>query len=213
MKFGVVVFPGSDYENDTITAIRRTVGQQCEGVFYDATDLSGFDAIILPGDVSYGDYLRPGALAAGTPVIQEVKRFAAKGGPVLGIDNGFSVLLEAGLLPGAFLPNDTAEFCAGWVSIKVENSDTIFTGMYKHGETLRMPVAKKDLIYYLPQDELRELEASGRVIFRYANSAIAGILNKSGNVLGLMPRPDRCVDSLTGGEDGKRLFQSLADRL
>ncbi len=213
MKFGVVVFPGSDYENDTITAIRHATGCECHGIHYDATDISGYDAVVLPGDVSYGDYLRPGALAAKSPVMREVKVFAEKGGPVLGIGNGFSVLLEAGLLPGALLPNEAAKFCAQWVALKVENTDPIFTCLYKPGETMRMPVAGKDLIYHIPQDELHQLEISQRVVFRYTDSSIAGVLNKKGNVLGMMARPDRCVDNLMGGEDGKRLFQSLRDRV
>ncbi|HHW26746.1 MAG TPA: phosphoribosylformylglycinamidine synthase subunit PurQ [Firmicutes bacterium] len=226
MKFGVVVFPGSNCDADAFHAIRDAVSQECEYIWHQDTDLSGFDAIILPGGFSYGDYLRTGALARFSPVMKSVQKFAEDGGLVIGICNGFQILLEAGLLPGAMLPNDVLEFRCQWVNLKVENNRTPFTCKYAPGEIVRVPIAHHEGNYYAEPHILDELERSGRIVFRYVDEAgvpsreanpngaarnIAGIINERGNVLGMMPHPERCCDSLLGGEDGKRVFLSMIE--
>ena len=228
MKFGVVVFPGSNCDADCYHVVRNVVGQECEYVWHESKDLGGFDAVILPGGFSYGDYLRSGALARFSPIMQSVYEFAEKGGLVIGICNGFQILLEAGLLPGAMLPNDNLEFRCGWVNVKVENADTAFTRLYRPGEIVRMPIAHHEGNYYAEKETLDELERSGRVVFRYVdengcpsreanpNGAarnIAGIINERGNVLGMMPHPERCSEAILGGEDGRRLFLSMVRAL
>lgn len=224
MKFGVVIFPGSNCDTDAYHAIRNVVGADCEYIWHGDTDLSGFDAVVLPGGFSYGDYLRCGALARFSPVMSSVYDFAEKGRLVIGICNGFQILLEAGLLPGAMLPNDVLEFRCGWVNLKVENARTPFTLLYKPGEVIRVPIAHHEGNYYADPDVLDELERTGRVVLRYVDEEgnptresnpngaarnIAGIVNKRGNVFGIMPHPERCGEALLGGEDGKRVFLSM----
>ncbi len=228
MKFGVVVFPGTNCDTDAYHAIKDVTGEKCELIWHGDTDISGFDAIILAGGFSYGDYLRTGALARFSPVMKSVETFSRSGRPVLGICNGFQIMLEAGMLPGAMLPNDVLEFRCEWVNLKVENAATPFTSRYQKGEVIRVPIAHREGNYYAEPSLLEELERSGRVIFRYTDASgeatkdanpngaannIAGITNERGNVLGMMPHPERCSDPLLGGEDGRRVFLSMVDWL
>jgi phosphoribosylformylglycinamidine synthase len=228
MKFGVIVFPGSNCDTDAFYAIRDSAGADVELIWHQNTDLTGFDAVVLPGGFSYGDYLRSGALARFSPVMSSVYEFAGTGRLVLGICNGFQILLEAGLLPGAMLPNDVLEFRCKWVNLRVENDDTPFTSLYRKGEVLRMPIAHHEGNYHAGKEVLDELERSGRVVLRYVDEEgnptggsnpngaarnIAGIISEKGNVMGLMPHPERCSESILGGEDGRRVFLSMMKSL
>ena len=214
MKFGVVRFPGSCDEVDALHAAER-VGE-AELLWHADRDLRGADAVIVPGGFSYGDYLRVGAIARFAPVMEEVERFARAGGPVLGICNGFQVLCEAGLLPGALLPNTSLRFLCRQVELEVASVDTAWTRECALGEGLSIPVKHTTGRYYAPEPVLDELAALGQVTFRYApgqnpnGSArdIAGVSNKAGNVVGLMPHPEHAVDPLTGSQDGVALFRS-----
>jgi phosphoribosylformylglycinamidine synthase subunit PurQ / glutaminase len=215
VKIGVVRFPGSCDEVDALQAAQR-VGE-AELLWYADHDLRGADAIVIPGGFSYGDYLRVGAIARFAPVMEEVERFARAGGPVLGICNGFQVLCEAGLLPGALLPNTSLRFLCKQVGITVASTNTAWTGECTLGEALSIPVKHTTGRYYAPEPVLDELEALGQVSFRYApgenpnGSArdIAGVSNAAGNVVGLMPHPEHAVDPLTGSQDGIALFRSV----
>jgi phosphoribosylformylglycinamidine synthase I len=219
MKFGVVRFPGSCDEVDALLACRRFA--DAELLWHGDGDLRGVDVVVIPGGFSYGDYLRAGAIARFSPVMEAVGEHALAGGPVLGICNGFQVLCEAGLLPGALLPNTGLRFLCRQVGLVVENADTPFTRACSEGETLSVPVKHTTGRYYAPEEALDELEANGQVVLRYAegqnpNGAlrdIAGVANGQKNVLGLMPHPEHAVDSLTGSTDGGRIFQSLAERV
>ncbi|MCS7171807.1 MAG: phosphoribosylformylglycinamidine synthase subunit PurQ [Armatimonadetes bacterium] len=218
MRFGVVTFPGSNCDADCRWVLREVVGVETEFVWHEETDLGGLDAVVLPGGFSYGDYLRAGAIAATSPVMRAVREFAARGGLVLGICNGFQVLLEAGLLPGAMLPNLGARFRCEWVRLRVERTDTPFTSRYRPGQVVRMPIAHREGRYYVDPSTLGRLEAAGCVVFRYEGEnpngslhGIAGIRNEPGNVLGLMPHPERCAEGILGGEDGRLLFESMVD--
>jgi phosphoribosylformylglycinamidine synthase I len=216
MKFGVVRFPGSCDEVDALQAAQR-VGE-AEILWYADHDLRGADAVIVPGGFSYGDYLRVGAIARFAPVMKEVELFARSGGPVLGICNGFQVLCEAGLLPGALLPNNGLRFVCKQVELEVVNRDTPFTRACEPDETLSIPVKHFTGCFYAPEEALDELEANGQVILRYAEGQnpngslrdIAGVSNGQKNVMGLMPHPEHAVDPLTGSVDGGRLFESVA---
>ena len=215
MKFGVVRFPGSCDDADAMLAARRF--GDAELLWHADPDLRGVDAVIIPGGFSYGDYLRAGAIARFSPVLESVQEFALAGGPVLGICNGFQVLCEAGLLPGALLVNAGRRFVFRQVDLEVVNSSTPFTRACEEGETLSIPVKHTTGRYYAPEAALDELEANGQVLLRYAdghnpNGAlrdIAGVCNKQKNVMGLMPHPEHAVDPLTGSGDGGRLFESL----
>jgi phosphoribosylformylglycinamidine synthase subunit PurQ / glutaminase len=215
MKIGVVRFPGSCDEVDALQAAER-VGDT-ELLWYADHDLRGADAVVIPGGFSYGDYLRVGAIARFAPVMEEVERFARSGGPVLGICNGFQVLCEAGLLPGALLPNTSLRFLCKQVGITVASVDTAWTGHCAFGEPLSIPVKHTTGRYYAPEPVLDELQANGQLTFRYApgqnpnGSArdIAGVSNQAGNVVGLMPHPEHASDPLTGSEDGLKLFRSV----
>jgi phosphoribosylformylglycinamidine synthase len=218
VRFGVVTFPGSNCDADCRWVLEKVVGVEAVSIWHEETDLAGLDAVVLPGGFSYGDYLRPGAIAATSPVMRAVREFAAHGGLVLGICNGFQILLEARLLPGALLPNLDARFRCGWVHVRVERTDTPFTSRYRPGEVVRMPIAHREGRYHADPATLEHLEAAGRVVFRYEGEnpngslhGIAGICNGAGNVLGLMPHPERCAEGILGGEDGRRLFESMAD--
>jgi phosphoribosylformylglycinamidine synthase subunit PurQ / glutaminase len=219
MKFGVVRFPGSCDEVDALQAARR-VGE-AELLWHADHDLRGADAVIVPGGFSYGDYLRVGAIARFAPVMEEVERFARSGGPVLGICNGFQVLCEAGLLPGALLPNTSLRFLCKQVGLTVASAETAWTRACSLDEPLSIPVKHTTGRYYAPEPVLDELEASGRVVFRYAPGEnpngslrdIAGVANAAGNVVGLMPHPEHAVDPLTGSEDGLKLFESVVPAL
>ena len=216
MNFAVLVFPGSNCDIDCHKAVERTVGQPVEYVWHTATDLSKYDAIILPGGFSYGDYLRTGAIARFTPVMDEVRKAAEAGKYVLGICNGFQILLEAGLLPGAMLRNKTMKFRCHPATLRVENNRTPFTRDYREGELIDIPIAHGEGNYYCDERTLAELKANDQIVFRYHGENpngsvddIAGICNKEGNVLGMMPHPERAVHRLLGSEDGIRMFTSI----
>ena len=218
MKFGVVRFPGSCDEVDALLACRRF--GDAELLWHGDRDLRGADAVVIPGGFSYGDYLRAGAIARFSPVMEAVAAFAADGGPVLGICNGFQVLCEAGLLPGALLPNTSLRFVCRQLDVVVENADTSFTRACARGDLLSIPGKHTTGRYHAPADDLDRMEANGQVVLRYApgenpNGAehdIAGVVNEAGNVMGLMPHPEHAVDPLTGSTDGGKLFESLAAR-
>jgi phosphoribosylformylglycinamidine synthase I len=215
MKFGVVVFPGSNCDHDAYHAVGDILGQEAVFLWHKARDLQGCEVIILPGGFSYGDYLRCGALARFSPVMEEVVRFAGNGGKVLGICNGFQILTEAGLLPGALLQNASRKFVCRMVNLVVENDRTPFSRAMHRGQRLRIPVAHADGNYFIDDEGLRRLEGEGRIVFRYldnpngARANIAGVMNEGGNVLGLMPHPERASEPLLGSEDGRLIFESL----
>jgi phosphoribosylformylglycinamidine synthase len=215
VKFGVIRFPGSCDEVDALLACRRFA--DAELLWHGDRDLRGADAIVVPGGFSYGDYLRAGAIARFSPVMEAVREFALSGGPVLGICNGFQVLCEAGLLPGALLPNVGLRFVCRQVDLVVENASTPFTRVCDEGDVLSVPVKHTTGRYYAPEDALDELEVEGQVLLRYAEGQnpngsardIAGVTNRQKNVAGLMPHPEHAVDPLTGSDSGGRLFASL----
>ena len=214
--FGVVQFPGSCDERDALEACERA--GEATMLWHEDTDLCGIDAVVVPGGFSYGDYLRAGAIARFSPMLGAVAEFAASGGPVLGICNGFQVLCEAGLLPGALLPNEALRFVCRQVELVVESDDTPFTRECAAGDRLSIPVKHMSGRYFAPPQVLDELEEGGQVALRYAPGQnpngserdIAGVVNEAGNVLGLMPHPEHAVDPLTGSDDGLALFRSLA---
>jgi phosphoribosylformylglycinamidine synthase I len=216
MKFGVVRFPGSCDETDALHACERFA--RAEILWHHDRDLRGADAIVVPGGFSYGDYLRAGAIARFSPVMEAVAAFARDGGPVLGICNGFQVLCEAGLLPGALLPNTSLRFVFRQVNVVVENAETPFTRACARGDVLSIPAKHTTGRFYAPEETLDRLEANGQVVLRYAPGEnfngslrdIAGVTNEAGNVMGLMPHPEHAVDALTGSTDGGRIFESLA---
>ncbi len=216
MGSAVIVFPGSNCDRDMAVAIREVSGQAPAMVWHRETSLPDrVDLIALPGGFSYGDYLRAGAMAARSPIMREVVAAAARGVPVLGVCNGFQVLTEAGLLPGALMRNAGLSFVCRDVALTVENSQTAFTSLYGANEELRLPVAHHDGNYFADAETLDAIEAEGRVVFRYAEPVngsqrgIAGIVNAAGNVLGMMPHPERLIDPAQGGTDGRRLFEGL----
>lgn len=225
MKTGIILFPGSNCDHDAFYAVNEIFSQPAEMLWHkDRRDLKEFDLIIIPGGFSYGDYLRTGAIARFAPVMQDVMDFASYGGAVIGICNGFQILTECGLLPGALMRNRDLKFICKNVHLRVENNGTMFTGDYHPHEVIRIPVAHGDGNYYTDPDTLRELEDRNRVVFRYcaedgavseaANpngslNNIAGIISARGNVLGMMPHPERCADAVLGNTDGARLFSSL----
>ncbi|MGZ5308787.1 MAG: phosphoribosylformylglycinamidine synthase subunit PurQ [Solirubrobacterales bacterium] len=216
MKWGVLQFPGSCDERDALAACER-IGE-ARLVWHEDTHLSDLDAIVVPGGFSYGDYLRAGALARFSPAMEAVASFAAEGGPVLGICNGFQVLCEAGLLPGALLDNEELRFVCRQVELRVESTSSPFTRGLEPGQTLSIPVKHMSGRYFAPDEVLDQLESNGQVALRYAPGhnpngslrEIAGVASEAGNVLGLMPHPEHAVDPLTGSEDGLELFRSLA---
>jgi phosphoribosylformylglycinamidine synthase len=224
MKFGVIVFPGSNCDHDSYHAITAT-GQQATMLWHESHNLEGCDAIVVPGGFAYGDYLRTGAIARFAPIMDEVRKFAASGGLVIGICNGFQILCEAGLLPGALLRNAGLKYVCKYINLRVENSDTPFTNACQQGEILRIPIGHMEGNYYCDPQTLESLRRQNRIIFRYCTSDgqitpeanpngsldnIAGICNEGRNVLGMMPHPDRCSESLLGSSDGARIFRSMA---
>ncbi|TLS34970.1 phosphoribosylformylglycinamidine synthase subunit PurQ [Pseudalkalibacillus caeni] len=215
MKFAVIVFPGSNCDVDMYHAIADELGEEASYVRFDETSLEGFDAVLLPGGFSYGDYLRSGAIARFAPIMKEVIKAAEAGKPVLGVCNGFQILLEAGLLPGAMKRNDRLKFMCRPVELIVENNQTLFTNGYEKNEVITVPIAHGEGNYYCDEKTLKELEESNRIAFRYQSNPngsvadIAGITNKEGNVLGMMPHPERAVDRLLGSNDGLKLFKSI----
>jgi len=228
MKFGIVTFPGSNCDYDAYHAVTEILGEEAAYIWHKDHDLQGSDVVILPGGFSYGDYLRVGAIARFSPIMQEVAAHAKSGGPVLGICNGFQIACEAGLLPGALLRNSHLQFVSAEVRIRVENPDTLFTNRYDRGEVLRIPVAHGDGRFVADEDVLDRLEGEGRVVFMYADASgsitgaanpngsernIAGVINESGNVLGMMPHPERACSDLLGSSDGVRLLESILSRV
>lgn len=214
MKFAVIVFPGSNCNADMLWAIRDIVGVEAEYVRYDETSLQGYDGVLLPGGFSYGDYLRCGAIARFSAIMKEVVRFAEEGKPVFGTCNGFQILTEAGLLPGVLRKNDSLRFICKTVPLKV-NNQTAFTSEYETDEIIQLPVAHGEGNYFCDEQTLQELKANNQIVFTYAENIngsvanIAGITNKAGNVLGMMPHPERAMEALLGSEDGKRFFASM----
>ncbi|WP_144511932.1 phosphoribosylformylglycinamidine synthase subunit PurQ [Bacillus sp. FJAT-22090] len=216
MKFAVIVFPGSNCDLDMYHAIKDELGEEVEYVWHDATDLSGFDGILLPGGFSYGDYLRCGAISRFSNVMSEVVKAAEAGKPVLGVCNGFQVLTEAGLLPGALLRNKNLKFMCRTVGLTVENNETQFTSGYKKGEVIQIPIAHGEGNYYCDEETLASLKENNQIVFTYASENpngsiedIAGIINATGNVLGMMPHPERAANDIMGGSDGLALFKSI----
>jgi phosphoribosylformylglycinamidine synthase I len=228
MKFGVVVFPGSNCDHDAFYAIGNVLHKPVEFIWHQSEDLGDRDAIILPGGFAYGDYLRTGAIARFSPVMKSVEKFARSGGMVLGICNGFQILLEAGLLPGAMMRNSGLRYICRHVHIRVEQTDTPFTNAAKKGQILRIPIAHNDGNYNVEEAALEELERNRQVIFRYTTpdgsddasgnpngsmNNIAGICNRERNVAGLMPHPERAVESALNSADGLVIFQSMIEAL
>lgn len=225
MKFGVIQFPGSNCDHDAYHVVSKHVGQPVDFVWHKETDLSGYDAVIVPGGFSYGDYLRAGALARFSPVMGAVKELAAKGGFVFGICNGFQILCEAGLLPGALRRNAGLHFISKHVNLRVENPDTPYTSEVPSGKVLSIPIAHAEGNYTCDDETFHQLEENGQIVFRYcdengeiteasnpngARSNIAGICNLDRNVLGMMPHPERACEELLGSNDGRDIFRSLA---
>jgi len=225
-KKGVVVFPGTWSDVDCYWVLDHLLGQRVDYIWHKQTDLSGYDLVILPGGFSYGDYLRPGAIARFSPVMTAIERFADEGGLVLGICNGFQVLCEAGLLPGALIRNNHLQYRCQWVHLKVENVCLPFTQKFEKGQVVRIPISHYEGSYYADEATLAELEESNRIAFRYCTPSgditeeanpngslhnIAGIVNREGNVLGMMPHPERACEALLGGEDGRLLFESMLE--
>ena len=228
MKFGVVVFPGTWSDVDCYTVLDEVFNVSVEYVWHKETDLSTYDCIILPGGFSYGDYLRCGAIARFSPVMESLTKFARSGGLVFGICNGFQILCEAGLLPGVLVRNNHLQFRCQWTDLRVDNISTPFSSRAKAGQVISVPISHGEGNYFAPDETLRQIENNGQVIFRYSGANgdidvvnnpngsmnnIAGVTNQEGNVLGMMPHPERCCDSLLGGIDGKLIFGSLVDYL
>ncbi|EOS7925343.1 phosphoribosylformylglycinamidine synthase subunit PurQ [Enterococcus hirae] len=214
MKFAVIVFPGSNCDADMLWAIRDIMEVEAEYVRYDETSLQGYDGVLLPGGFSYGDYLRCGAIVRFSAIMKEVVRFAEEGKPVFGTCNGFQILTEAGLLPGVLRKNESLRFICKTVPLKV-NNQTAFTSEYETDEIIQLPVAHGEGNYFCDDQTLQELKANNQIVFTYAENIngsvanIAGITNKAGNVLGMMPHPERAMEALLGSEDGKRFFASM----
>jgi len=224
VRFGVVIFPGSNCDMDCYHVAKSVVGQDAEYVWHEETDLSGIDCIILPGGFSYGDYLRAGAIARFSPVMRAVAEEARRGKLIIGICNGFQILLEAGLLPGAMAKNKGLRFVCKFVNLRVENASTPFTRLFQEGEVVRIPIAHYEGCYFAPPDMLEEVERNRQVVFRYCDEGgniteeanpngsvnnIAGIVNREGNVLGMMPHPERAAEEVLGSTDGRRVFESI----
>ena len=228
MKFGIVTFPGSNCDYDAYHAVVDALGESAVYLWHKDHDLQDSDVVILPGGFSYGDYLRAGAIARFSPIMREVSAFARRGGPVLGICNGFQIACEAGLLPGALLRNAGLKFVSAPVHLRVETSDTLFTNQLTTGDVLRIPIAHGEGRFVADEETLAALEGDGRVVFRYVNASgerdpganpngsandIAGIVSDAGNVLGMMPHPERAADPLLGSDDGLAIFQSVLERV
>ncbi|MHB8791720.1 MAG: phosphoribosylformylglycinamidine synthase subunit PurQ [Thermoleophilia bacterium] len=224
VRFGVVVFPGSNCDADSYDAIRTFAGADARYLWHKDTDLGGLDCVILPGGFSYGDYLRCGAIARFSPIMNAVKRFADDGGLVIGICNGFQILLEAGMLPGAMHQNEGLKFVCKLVNLRMENNETPFTTGYERGQILKVPIAHHEGNYFIDPAGLAEIETNGQVVVRYCDDAgettdasnpngslgnIAGVCNRERNVFGLMPHPERVCDEIIGGTDGRGVFASI----
>ena len=227
-RFGIIVFPGSNCDQDCQYAVTHGLKATAEFIWHKTEHLPPLDAVVIPGGFSYGDYLRTGAIARFSPVMSAVTRFAESGGLVLGICNGFQILLEAGLLPGVMLKNRSLSFICRDVHVRVENAATPFTGRLTNGQVLRLPIAHAEGNYYADAETLASLNAQGRIVFRYCNpdglatpeanpngslENIAGIMNAQGNILGIMPHPERCAEAILGNESGRLIFLSMLDSL
>jgi len=228
MKFAVIVFPGSNCDEDAYHAAKHVLGENAEYIWHKDTDLRGADVVVLPGGFAHGDYLRTGAMARFSPIMREVQAFAARGGPVLGICNGFQVLLEAGLLPGAMLRNRGLKFRCEQVHIRVEQTDTPFTSACRPGQVLQIPIAHGEGNYFAEPDVIARLEKNRQIVFRYTNAAgdvvdeanpngsaasIAGLCNEGRNVVALMPHPERACESILGSGDGRVIFESVVQSM
>ncbi len=224
MKFGIIVFPGSNCDHDCYHAVKHVFKQDAEYVWHKDTSLKGFDCVVLPGGFSYGDYLRTGAIARFSPVMNEVIAFAKKGGLVLGICNGFQILTEAGLLPGVLMRNSGLKFICRYADLKVENASTVFSSSYRKGQVVSIPIAHADGNYFADDTTVKRLEDDDRIVFRYsgpdgqvtteanpngARANIAGIVNEAGNVMGMMPHPERASEIELGSTDGRGVFESI----
>ena len=224
MRFGVVVFPGTWSDGDCFHVLKQVFDQPVEYVWHKETDISSYDCVILPGGFSYGDYLRTGAIARFSPVMGAVEEFARQGKLVLGICNGFQILCEAGMLPGALMRNDHLQFRCQWVHLRVETTSSIFTRTARQGQVLRIPISHGEGNYYADPETIRQLEDNNQIPFRYCTPTgeingeanpngslgnIAGVTNAEGNVLGMMPHPERCCERRLGGEDGRVIFESM----
>lgn len=228
MKFGVVIFPGSNCDYDTFYVLKHVLHQESAFLWHKDHDLQNVDCVILPGGFSYGDYLRSGAIAKFSPLMREVKAFALNGGLVLGICNGFQILLELGLLPGAMLRNKHLKFLCQFVHLRLENSKTPFTNRARVGQILRIPIAHYDGNYFASDETLDELKKNNQILFRYSDASgriteeanvngsresIAGLMNREGNVMGMMPHPERASEGILGSEDGGVVFESIVNHL
>jgi phosphoribosylformylglycinamidine synthase len=228
MKFGVIVFPGSNCDHDCYHVIKHALGRECRFIWHKERSLGDVDAVVVPGGFAHGDYLRSGAIARFSPIMEVLTAFAGEGGAVIGICNGFQVLLEAGLLPGGMLRNRDLKFICRYVNLLVENADTPFTGLMRPGQILRIPIAHNEGNYFVDPATHAEMERRGQIVFRYCDGEgrideaanpngalgnIAGITNREGNVLGMMPHPERCAESVLGEEDGRLVFESLISHL
>ncbi len=228
MKFGVVIFPGSNCDHDCYYALRSVLGKPVEFIWHQDTSLDGFEAVILPGGFAYGDYLRTGAIARFSPVMGALTAFAKSGGLVIGICNGFQILMEAGLLPGALLPNVGLKYVCRWLHLRTESVATPFTSQVQPGKLLHLPIGHGEGNFYADDDTVRRLEDQDQVVFRYVNAEgrvtdranpngslnnIAGIINEGRNVLGMMPHPDRSSEQILGGDDGRLIFESMVTAL
>ncbi|HEX9014579.1 MAG TPA: phosphoribosylformylglycinamidine synthase subunit PurQ [Chloroflexota bacterium] len=227
MKFGVIVFPGTNCDGDTYHVIDQVFHQPVEYIWHQDTDLSSFDCIVLPGGFAYGDYLRAGAIARFSPVMRSVEEFARSDKLVIGICNGFQVLLEAGLLPGAMLRNAHLQFRCSWVNLRVESTDSPFTSACSRGQVLKLPIAHQEGSYYASEDLLKQLESRSQILLRYSDddgrvtresnpngsvANVAGVCSEGRNVFGLMPHPERCCEPVLGGTDGRYIFESILGR-
>lgn len=224
MKFGIVVFPGSNCDHDCYHVSRHVLGQDARFIWHKEENISNVDCVILPGGFSYGDYLRTGAIAKFSPVMSAVREFAEQGGLVIGICNGFQILLESGLLPGAMKQNDSLKFICKDVYLETKNSSTPFTNFLEEKEVLRIPIAHADGNYYADDETLKRLNQNNQIVFRYSDmngkvdrasnpngsrDNIAGIINEKGNVLGMMPHPERCAEQILGNTDGRKVLESI----
>ncbi len=214
---GVLQFPGSNCDMDVMRALADVVRTEAKLIFFKNQDLSGLDGLVVPGGFSYGDHLRAGAIAAKMPVMEQVKAMASEGKPVLGICNGFQVLCDSGLLPGALTRNTNVKFICKWVDLDVANESSVFTKKYKKNEKIRMPVAHGEGRYYCDEKTLKRMQDNDQIAFRYRDNPngsvddIAGVVNEEGNVLGLMPHPERASEKVLGGTDGRRIFEAMVE--
>lgn len=226
MKIAIIQFGGTNCDMDVLHVLKDVVGVDAETVWYKEESLNGFDGVVVPGGFSYGDYLRAGAIAARTPIMDSVKKIAAEGKPVLGICNGFQILTEARLLEGALTTNEYPKFRCHWTNLRVETANTPFTSKFRKGEVIRLPIAHMEGKFYAEEPALAELDENDQVVFRYVDEKgratdkanpngslenIAGIVNASRNILGLMPHPERASEAILGSDEGRKIFESMAD--